>query len=130
LLMFTIDQAAEMRAVLNTLRLSIQYDTTAGSCKYSAVDTPSGIKDLTGYGLNIAVSPNPSPGIVNLQYSTTEKGTLEIFNVMGQAILTEEVPELQSGTLVINLNAQPQGMYFIYLQTAHSQKTLKLSIVR
>lgn len=128
LLMFTPDQAAEMRAVLNTVRDSIQYSTAAGSCKVNNVATS--VAPITPE-LNLSVYPNPSTGMVTLAYSIDEMGEATILNDLGQTLFNRQLTEVgQNARMDFDLSAYPIGLYFIKVQTQHSQKTLKFTILR
>ena len=91
----------------------------------------SGVEDLENELLQAVVYPNPSTGMVHVRYtvSASEKVKLKVRNVIGEEIITDEALN-STGNFQLNLSAQPQGIYFISLQTTHSEKTLKFSLLR
>lgn len=82
--------------------------------------------------LHVSVYPNPSTGIINLSYTTNseEKVNLKVRNIVGEEITGKEISAAKQGTVSFNLTGYPAGIYFITLQTAHSEKTLKFSLLR
>ena len=90
-----------------------------------------GVEDLENELLQAVVYPNPSTGMVHVRYtiSASEKIKLKVRNVIGEEIITDEALN-STGNFQLNLSAQPQGIYFISLQTTHSEKTLKFSLLR
>jgi hypothetical protein len=89
------------------------------------------VEDLENEPLHVLVYPNPSTGVVNVNYATAAEGKvqLKVRNILGEEITVDEVQNTAQGNFTFDLSAQPQGIYFITLQTAHSEKTLKFSLL-
>jgi hypothetical protein len=122
--LFTHGQRDVMRATLATSRLSIQSGT---GCNNGV-----GIAGVTNTFFSASVFPNPSIGQVQLQYTLNSAlpVLLKVSNAMGQPVLASQtiLPAL-TGNLTLNLTHLPAGLYFIYLQTPVSEKTLKFSLL-
>ena len=91
----------------------------------------SAINDVENERLRVLVYPNPSTGMVNVKYAAAAEGKvkLKVINVIGEEILTREVSNTSQGNFSFDLTGQAQGIYFITLQTQHSEKTLKFSLL-
>lgn len=128
LLMFTIGQSDKMRAVLNTVRQSIQFSTGVGNCK----DTIGVVLDEIAERIYLSAYPNPNTGIVTLQYSVDNETItgLSVFDVVGHGIWTKEVNYTGEGNFTVDLHNQPDGLYFVRVQSRYSEKTLKISLLR
>lgn len=94
--------------------------------------TELGLNEMNNDILGFNVYPNPSNGNVLVNYSvgTEEKVQLHVTNVMGEEVFAKELAHSSNGTSQLDLSAQPQGIYFVRLQTQHSEKTLKLSLLK
>jgi hypothetical protein len=92
----------------------------------------SAINNLTDEQLHVSVYPNPSTGTVYVNYATDneEKVKLKVMNVIGEEIAAKEVNAAKLGAVSFDLTGYATGIYFVALQTAHSEKTLKFSLVR
>lgn len=79
------------------------------------------------------IYPNPATGIVNLQYalSRPDEVNVKVLNILGQPVYTSWLTAANgSNSYSIDLSSQPGGIYYITLQTEHSEKTLKFSLLR
>lgn len=88
------------------------------------------LNDLDNEQLQVLIYPNPSTGKVNIDYAATEGNVqLKVRNILGEEIITSQVLNAAQGNFTFDLSAQPQGIYFVTLQTADSEKTLKFSLL-
>lgn len=81
--------------------------------------------------LHFSVYPNPSNGFIQVQYKLNEAQPhlIKVSNVLGEEITKQQLSTgKQEGSTVINLSTAPAGLYFITLQSEHSEKTLKISL--
>lgn len=94
--------------------------------------TELAVEDKTNDIFHFSVYPNPTSGIVFVNYATgnNEKTLLKVMNVLGEEIYSKELNHSPQGVSQIDLSAQAQGIYFVRLQTAHSEKTLKFSLAK
>ena len=76
---------------------------------------PNGITDnqaLQGVSLN----PNQSNGIVNIRTTQTERYVVEVFNVLGENVLTTAIV----GTNSIDLSNSTAGVYMVRVSSANA----------
>lgn len=76
--------------------------------------------------MNIEMYPNPTTGLINLSYQQDgfQSGAVSVFDVLGSKVLyTEGFPSY------INLDSQPNGIYFVRF-TNNSQITIKKLLVK
>ncbi|MBA3664159.1 MAG: T9SS type A sorting domain-containing protein [Bacteroidetes bacterium] len=78
--------------------------------------TPQGIRE-NYLKENIAIYPNPSNGIFNLDVSRYPNETLEVttYNSMGQKVAS--VIHKPSSSINVDLVSQPNGIYFVEIKT-------------
>jgi hypothetical protein len=66
---------------------------------------------------SFSVSPNPSPGIFQLSYCTSENCilTLKVLNTMGQVLYSEKIQSNLELHKTIDLSKEAKGVYLIEL---------------
>ena len=65
---------------------------------------------------SIEISPNPSSGIFNLQFQNSSLlKSIDVLNVFGKKIFSSN--RISDSQFVLNLSAQPNGIYFLQLKT-------------
>ena len=70
------------------------------------------VEEINNGGETFEVYPNPSKGVFTIQLSVvSSQWSVEVYNVMGQKVLTEILRAVQ-GDNHINLTNQPNGVYF------------------
>jgi hypothetical protein len=70
---------------------------------------------------NLDVFPNPSKDIFNVSFTSEEVQTMsvKVVNMIGEEIYAESLSEFVGQyTKVIDMNAQPKGVYFLQINTA------------
>ena len=74
----------------------------------------------------IAVTPNPSSGIFNLDLSTIAKSykSIEIYDLLGKTIFYKDINDLK--TLEIDLSQNEKGFYFAKLFNDNNSVSIKL----
>lgn len=70
---------------------------------------------------NIAVYPNPSNGIFNIQLPVA--ADVEVTNVLGKVVLSTKVNE---GNYQLNLGNNVNGIYFVKINAEGKTKTVKI----
>ena len=105
---FTIEQSAAMVACLNSTRSSLRLSPKG--CSYTGVETILETKtDM------VNLYPNPASGSINLYVPWVKNNTpVQVINSLG--VLIAEL-EMNETNLVIELEDQAPGMYFINLIT-------------
>lgn len=85
---------------------------------------PNGIKEQLSPGSKIY--PNPTNGLVYINWESREKTYVKIYNSVGNFVLKSP---LHSGLNSLNLRALPNGIYFIHVyekgQSVYQQKIVK-----
>ncbi len=91
----------------------------------------SAIDDMENERLHMLVYPNPSNGMVNVTYRSLNEGNikLKVRNVIGEEILSKEISNTSQGSFTLHLSEYAKGIYFLTLQSQHSEKTLKFSLL-
>jgi PKD repeat protein len=70
--------------------------------------------------------PNPSAdGIFMLNTGNLSKGTLTVYNILGEIIVTEEISE---GKNIIDLSAEANGSYYVNIKTDKEMITKKIIV--
>jgi hypothetical protein len=81
---------------------------------YSEIKTAK----LIGKGLYVNVSPNPSPGIFNVDVEGVKgKAEVRVINGYGQEVYRTTTIVDNSKRLTINISHQAKGMYTVQVQT-------------
>ena len=103
-LLFTKGQISRMLATLHTSRSSLINNGTA--CQ----------KILNGVDEELNIYPNPSSGLLNIEFKNkgSEILNIKIYNALGQLVYTQS--ELVNTTTVINLSHLPKGLYYLKTQ--------------
>ncbi len=84
----------------------------------------AGVDELSN-SLNITVFPNPSGGELNLTMSQSGSVPMKIYNVLGECIQQNTVT---ASNFRIDLSSQPNGVYFMHLQTEYGRVIKKIFI--
>ncbi|KAA0241519.1 MAG: T9SS C-terminal target domain-containing protein, partial [Chlorobiota bacterium] len=105
---------------------------------YKGSKTPASVKEgslevTKNSSMDIAISPNPTNGKVNLHYSLPDSGvlTMEIFDILGQRIFNNSAREDQgshSKELNIQNLARTSGIYIFHLTLKTGEKTVTKSV--
>jgi hypothetical protein len=102
-------------------KVDYDFDTQSGRFKLLGICKEGGTRlinsDTKAVMLNI--SPNPTDGIINIEFSLTEKGLtqISIYNVMGEKVKTlfsEDVNEYNTIKIESSINDLGSGEYFYY----------------
>ena len=76
--------------------------------------------------------PNPFSSLANISFNLTEKETvaIDIYNIIGEKVLSIENESYQAGKHQIQVNAEnlSSGMYFVKLTAGKYSSTQKISI--
>ncbi|MEZ4979456.1 MAG: T9SS type A sorting domain-containing protein [Chitinophagales bacterium] len=83
----------------------------------------SGIADRNVLDAAVAIFPNPSTGLVNVEISETNASSLkvEITNLLGEVISTREITEVNGKeVLSFNLENNASGIYFVNISSSNA----------
>jgi hypothetical protein len=105
---------------------------------YKGTRTPASVEDevVEGTGeknIEVAISPNPTNGKVNIHFTLPDSGMLssEIFDILGQRIYNNSTQE-EKGSHTKELNIQnyavTSGIYIFHFTLDTGEKTLTKSV--
>ncbi len=78
----------------------------------------SGLKEQ--FNASLALYPNPTSGILNLELPSQLTVEVVVFNSLGQVVLSKTVAKvIQKETITLNLTGVAKGMYFIQVRAAN-----------
>lgn len=114
---------------------SSQHLTPTGTANYSNVvidwATIATLIGTTENFDNICVYPNPSTGLVNINFNRElNAASLIVVNSLGKTVISERNIKIPEGPEFIDLSAYPNGMYFITIQSENLKYTYKVLITR
>jgi hypothetical protein len=96
-----------------------------------ACSTPK--TDLTASAVEFVVYPNPSNGLVNINFTSTTEATasIEVVDMNGRVLQTNQV-QTNIGIVESNLDLSglANGMYFVRLVTAEATSTQRVQLVK
>lgn len=80
--------------------------------------------------VSISVSPNPGSGTFLLDYNFGENSDalISIYNAAGQSVYFQQMNNVASGIITLELGAQPAGIYFVEVIAGMNRKTLEIIV--
>jgi hypothetical protein len=76
-------------------------------------------------GLTLKVYPNPSTGIINLEFSETKLiAAISVFDIAGRCVFNQQINS--NYFYQINLNNKSKGIYFLEIKTTHGKEVRKI----
>ncbi len=119
--MFTNEQIGIMRAMLQTSRAGI-----------ATAVVESGIRNLTDNFELVQLYPNPTNGIFNLitRVKNTGRYSYEVYNSIGDKLLGESNIAASLTHQVVDMSAQPSGIYFVKLSSGEQVVVKKLQVLK
>lgn len=75
---------------------------------------------------DFSVYPSPTDGLINIALSDFEKGTISIFNQIGQVVLTEKFED--TNLVSFDLKGQSSGLYIVMVESG-DERILKRVVV-
>jgi hypothetical protein len=89
--------------------------------------TPTGLGIEDVYKTKVAIYPNPSNGIVNVQYNDIPVSNIDVVNVLGQVVKSVKVDSSKSETSEsIDLSGNSNGLYIINVSTNETSSSYKV----
>ncbi|MCB0402447.1 MAG: T9SS type A sorting domain-containing protein, partial [Flavobacteriales bacterium] len=86
----------------------------------------TGEKEILGNINEILVFPNPSNGTINVALTEKTLSSVDVYNVVGK--LVRSTQPLNTQLITINIDDQPNGIYFINVKTGGNVITKKVVI--
>ena len=103
------------------------HQTPAGNTNFTAItldwNSTVGIEALSENS-EINVYPNPSSGIVNVDFKKATE--IKVENILGELIYDEKVEQMNAGTKTIDLTNFPNGNYFISVMDGETASKYKV----
>jgi hypothetical protein len=91
------------------------------------------VKELISEG-KVSVFPNPSSNVINFEFELLEDAdvTLEVINMMGQTVITEDLGNLATGVNrnTINVSQLTPGVYFANMTIGEEVITTRINVVK
>lgn len=89
--------------------------------------TPSALSLDSVYKTKIAIYPNPSNGIINVQYNDIPVNKIDVVNALGQIVKSIKLDASSSETLEsIDLSGNANGLYIINVSTNETSSSYKV----
>lgn len=89
--------------------------------------TPSALSLDSVYKTKIAIYPNPSNGVINVQYDDIPVNKIDVVNVLGQVVKSINLDASSSETLEsIDLSGNANGLYIINVSTNETSSSYKV----
>lgn len=113
-------------ATAGTYTLRATYNGTTCSSVFDVINAATGTETISETNA-VRAAPNPNTGIFRLETGAGEEWTewdvLEIYNLPGDKVYFSDAPSTES---VIDLSAQPDGIYFARICTVRGNLVLKV----
>ncbi len=74
----------------------------------------------------LSIFPNPTTGLVNLQFSENTQATVDVFNVLGERVMTSTFNT--NGTRTMDLGALNNGVYYMNVVAGELTATRKMTL--
>jgi len=98
--------------------------TDANGCMDSVTTTISTQVSIDEKGnVTMNVYPNPSNGIINIEFSQNIDGTITVFDAVGQIVLVEKITSTKQK---INLENNERGLYFLQVENNNYKKVINV----
>uniref|UniRef100_UPI002621AA16 T9SS type A sorting domain-containing protein n=1 Tax=uncultured Psychroserpens sp. TaxID=255436 RepID=UPI002621AA16 len=87
-------------------------------------------KDKARFGFDFETYPNPTKGKVNVKFNTTITGnvTVELYNLVGTRMLSQDVKTQKGRNISINLSGMPSQVYYLKVVTNKGTKVKKVVV--
>lgn len=123
MVMFTAGQKTRVLAALNGARSGLK---TSGATNCAA---GTGVNELMP-GDYISIFPNPSTGnfTMNMNIPGVSTANMVIYNAIGEAVLEKKIAITSGSNVEVDMNKNPEGMYFIKIKTTEGTITKKVVI--
>lgn len=107
---------------------STDHQTPANNANWTGV-VLDWVPNVTGVEENtikpqIEIYPNPSTGIINVDYSNTQ--AIKVLNTLGEVVYEETIEEMEQGTKAIDLSKFSNGIYFINVSNQNGASNHKV----
>lgn len=84
-----------------------------------------GVQEVAGTD-ELSVFPNPTTGIVNITFNMTGNATVDVFNVLGERVITRTMNA--TGTKVLDMSSLTNGVYYMNVTADGASTTRKITL--
>ena len=133
-LYFTLSSTINNPKLLISFSSSQAVDSSGNILTIQPINDTLSVKTTTSINLlsinnnQVSIYPNPTSGQFTIKSEGNQNGYMvEVFNLMGQQVYQSVLTNSQE---VINLSAQPDGMYFVYLKSSNDIEVGKVLLAR
>ncbi|HMQ45897.1 MAG TPA: T9SS type A sorting domain-containing protein [Saprospiraceae bacterium] len=125
---FTSDQATIVNLVSGTYTLTVTDQNDCSFTESFVVPITVSLNELTSWGDNIRLYPNPTKNEVMLECHFQEKTDIyvQVLDVLGQVLFTQKIAQWQHGVQALSLKAYPSGVYWIRVNSESHQWASKI----
>jgi hypothetical protein len=89
--------------------------------------TPTGLSLDSVYKTKVGIYPNPSNGIINVQYNDIPVNNIDVVNVLGQVVKSIKLDPSKSQTSEsIDMSGNANGLYIINVSTNETSSSYKV----
>lgn len=117
---------------------SVLYNKNNGSISFDGVVeaittalTTVGIDETQLLNNSLSIFPNPSNGLMSVEFNLPENAKLEVFNLLGDKVLEVNLDKYianKKTTIEIDLSTQNDGMYLVSLSSDNHKETQIITI--
>jgi len=117
---------------------AVLYNKNNGSISFDGVVeaittaiTTVGIDDTQALNNSLAIFPNPSNGMLSVEFNLLENAELEVFNLLGVKVLEVNLDQYITNkrtTIEVDLSTQNDGMYLVSLSSNNNKETQIITI--
>jgi len=91
-----------------------------------ALTSSTGIDEQAGNNLNLTAYPNPTTGIINVEYNSQNPVQFDVINMLGENVLTQNTNNTKKAT--IDVSSLNKGLYFLHMTTDSKTTSLKFTL--
>lgn len=89
--------------------------------------TPTALSLDSVYKTKVAIYPNPSNGVLNVQYNDIPVSKIDVINILGQVVKSVKVKATDSGTSQsIDMSEEANGVYIVNVATDQTSSSYKV----
>ena len=91
-----------------------------------ALTSSTGIDEQAENNLNLTAYPNPTTGIINVEYNSQTPVQFDVINMLGENVLSQNTNNTKNTT--IDVSSLTKGLYFLQMTTYSNTTSLKFTM--
>jgi hypothetical protein len=91
-----------------------------------ALTSSTGIDEQAENNLNLTAYPNPTTGIINVEYNSQTPVQFDVINMLGENVLSQNTNNTKNTT--IDVSSLTKGLYFLQMTTDSKTTSLKFTM--